>query len=111
MDGGALFRRFLLLLMSGVALAGSVALHAQDTLSNASETAVAHRPGSGVAVPPRAQAARDEGHDGSGYFDRGFRRIIAGRGNDGHDGSGRFDHPAQPGGRVEEGSTAHIAVR
>ena len=101
----------LLLLITGVALAGSAALHAQDTLSTTSETAVAHEPDSGVAAPPRAQAARDQGHDGSGYFDRGFSRIIAGRGNDGHDGSGRFDHPAQPGGRVEESSTAHTAVR
>lgn len=116
MDGYAFSRsRTLLLVAAAMVLAGPVpSLHAQGTPAIVDEAAIAPGAGGDRGQPARsAREAPDSGHDGSGYFDRGFRRIILGRSTEGHDGSGRFDHPAQPSGgrRIEEDGTANIAVR
>jgi hypothetical protein len=99
----------LLLLLGGTALVGAGPLHAEDT----PPVATAKAAGSGgSAQPERAREAREGGHDGAGYFDRGIRVSIR-LGDGGHDGSGRFDHPAQPDGgwRHEQDGAENVALR
>ena len=79
MQGNAFVRKSLFALAVAIALGGTAPnTYAQD---------VQPRPGAGVG--------RDEGHDGSGHFNRGFRRVSLGRDTDSHDGSGRYDYPGQ----------------
>ena len=113
MNGYAYFRgRPLLLLAVGTVLAAPVpVLYAQETRAIADEAALA--PDAGGQPPRSARELPDAGHDGSGYFDRGFRRIIVSRSADGHDGSGRFDHPARAGEGlgIAQGGSAKLAPR
>jgi hypothetical protein len=103
----------LLLLLGATALLGAGPLHAENTPPIATAKAAASAAGSGgSAQPERAREARDGGHDGAGYFDRGIRVSIR-LGDEGHDGSGRFDHPAQPDGgwRREQDGAVNAALR
>jgi hypothetical protein len=100
--------------MMCVALAMPIAVYA-DPLGIASETAMVPTAGAAPGGAARhVNDAREEGHDGGGYFDRGFKHISLGRGNasgDGHDGSGRFVHPGSSGERTDNSGTASVALQ
>ena len=116
MHGKEFFGSRLPLLLSlgvGTSLVVAAPLHAENTLPIVTTRAAA----SGVASrdssqPQRARQAREQGHDGAGYFDRGIR-VSHRLGDEGHDGSGRFDYAPQPNrhSRLEQDGEESVALQ